>query len=233
MTVTNTAIPMSIPGFTVPTTSTFVYNPQAAEGNTFSSGVQAYANFLLQMTMTNYKKTNYAPLFNYTGSKKTSFNSSSTRLNVGFGQNILSTAYKYKGYNESNGSYKLFTNGRTEAWCADFVSYVVKEAARKSGKSLPSGFGSPSVEGLRQWGKNNNCYLHTANSSNKESLIKNNVKPGDIVIFKENGRSHTGVVASVDSNGNIRTIEGNTSDKVAERTYSANNSTISGFVQLA
>ncbi len=237
MTVTNTAN-LNISAFTMPSAYKFVYNPTVLNGgvNPFSS-VENYTNFLLKSvnlnTPINFNFAKIPSLFNISQNNFKSFNNSSRRLNGGFGSNILSSAYKYLGYNENNGSYKLFTNGRTEAWCADFVSYVVKEAARKSGKSLPSGFGSASVEGLRQWGLNNNCYLHTANSTNKKELIKNNVKPGDIVIFKENGRSHTGVVASIDSNGNIKTVEGNTSDKVGERTYSANNSTISGFVQLA
>ena len=75
------------------------------------------------------------------------------------GSNIVTAAKKYLGYNEANGSYKLFTNGRTEAWCADFSTYVTKEAFKASGKAVPKGFGSASVEGLRQWGIKNNCYL--------------------------------------------------------------------------
>ncbi len=63
--------------------------------------------------------------------------------------------------------------------------------------------------------------------------IKNNVKSGDIIIFKENGRSHTGIVKEILADGTIKTIEGNTSDKVGERSYSANDRTISGFVQVA
>jgi len=149
------------------------------------------------------------------------------------GHDIVSCARKYLGYNERDNSYKLFTNGREEAWCADFVTHVVKESSQKSGKRLPAGFGSSSVDGLRQWGRNNNCYLETAHASNKSSLIKNNVKPGDIIIFKENGKSHTGIFKGFDSRGNILTIEGNTSDKVAERHYAINDNTISGFVQVA
>lgn len=149
------------------------------------------------------------------------------------GQSIISTAAKYLGFNEANGSYKKFTGGRTEHWCADFVTYVTKEAFRRAGKAIPSGFGSPSVSGLREWGKQNGRYMQTAGKSNKASLIAQNVKPGDIIIFKEAGASHTGIVESVDSNGTIHTIEGNTSDKVARRTYSANHRTISGFIQMA
>lgn len=160
-------------------------------------------------------------------------NNSAIRLNSGFGNNIVSNASRFLGYNERDNSYKLFTNGRSEAWCADFVSYVVKDTCRRTGKSLPNNFGSASVSELRNWGKRNNCYLETANTGNKAQKIANNVKPGDIVIFKENGRSHTGIVKNVDSNGKITTIEGNTSNRVAERTYAANNNTISGFIQLA
>ena len=155
------------------------------------------------------------------------------RWGSNLGNNIITAAKKYLGYNESNGSYKLFTQGRTEAWCADFATYVTKEAYKGSGKGVPKGFGSPSVEGLRQWGINNNCYLKTAGASNKANLIKNNVKTGDLIIFKEQGRSHVGIVESIGADGKINTIEGNTSDKVARRSYAANNATISGFVQMA
>lgn len=187
-----------------------------------------------------YPKFNFKFNFNLSPVSNNSFGSLtlsnhtnySGRFNGGFGENIVSTALKYKGYNEANGSYKLFTNGRTEAWCADFVSYVVKESARKTGKSI-NGFGSPSVSNLRQWGKDNGCYLQTDNLANKTDTIKRQVKPGDVIIFK-NGRSHTGIVKSVGADGSITTIEGNTSKgNVSERTYAATNSTISGFVQLA
>jgi hypothetical protein len=163
------------------------------------------------------------------------FSSSSTSIRLGsnLGKNIASIASSYLGYNEKNGSYKKFTSGRTEAWCADFATYVTKEAFRRSGKSLPTGFGSSSVEGLRSWGLANNCYLKTSGKQNKTSLIKNNVKSGDIIIFKENGASHTGIVDYIAADGTIHTIEGNTSDQVAKRSYSPNNATISGFVQMA
>ena len=159
-------------------------------------------------------------------------NNSSTRYGLGFGNNIVSTARKYLGYNEANGSYKLFTDGRTEAWCADFVTHCVDETCEKTGRAKPSGFGSPSVSVLRNWGIQNDCYLRTDNKSNKKSLIAQNVKPGDVVIFK-NGMSHTGIVERVNADGSFTTIEGNTSDKVARRNYSATDSRVSGFVQLA
>lgn len=127
------------------------------------------------------------------------------------GNKIVNIAKSYIGYNEKDGSYLRFTNGRREAWCADFVSYVCRQAEI-------SGPNTASVEGIRQWGRRNGRYSSTA-------------KVGSAVIFK-NGTSHTGIVESV-SNGKITCIEGNTSDKVARRTYSINDPRISGFVQLA
>ena len=102
-----------------------------------------------------------------------------------------------------------------------------------AGKTVPSGFGSSSVSGLMAWANKNNCFLKTAGLSNKAGVIKNNVKAGDLIIFKEGGRSHVGIVEKIDANGTIHTIEGNTSNKVARRTYSPNNRTITGFAQIA
>lgn len=149
------------------------------------------------------------------------------------GANIISAAKKYLGYNEKDGSYKLFTGGKNHAWCADFSSYVVKEAFRMAGKTVPRGFGSSSVSGLMAWANKNNCFLKTAGLSNKAEVIKNNVKAGDLIIFKEGGSSHVGIVEKIDADGTIHTIEGNISDKVDHRTHSPNKRTITGFAQIA
>lgn len=136
------------------------------------------------------------------------------------GKDIVATAKQYIGYNEKDGSYKLFTNGRKEAWCADFVTYVTKEAFRANGKSIPSGFGSSSVASIERWGQKNGRYTTDVAQA----------KPSDIVIFN---KSHTGIVKNILADGTVITIEGNTSDKVAERKYSPNSGKIKGFVQVA
>ncbi len=212
---------------------TFNYNPTVLNSSyhTFNAG---YFN---TNSLFNFRTIPFFPMPNFklpflsltSGYKATN---TSIRLNSGRGNDIVSTANKYIGFNERDNSYKLFTNGRTEAWCADFVTHVVKESYKNSGKSIPAGFGSSSVEGLRQWGKNNGCYLQTSGSANKSQLISQNVKKGDVIIFKENGKSHTGIVSKI-ANGKIYTTEGNTSNKVAQRSYAMNDSSISGFVQLA
>ncbi len=123
---------------------------------------------------------------------------------------LINNAKKYLGYNEKDGSYKLFTNGRIEAWCADFVSYI----ARLSGVNL----NSRSVEGIRQWGIKHGRHHQSA-------------KVGDAIILK-NGMSHTGIVEKIE-NGYITVIEGNSSNRVQRVRYKENDRRISGFVSIA
>lgn len=151
---------------------------------------------------------------------------------TGFGNTIVSIAQSFVGkLNESDGSYLQVTGGRAEAWCADFVTYVVTKACEQTGKSL-NGFGSPSVSTLQSWGQANNCYIDVAGSSNRAQTIANNVQPGDVMIQKSNGASHTGIVTKVYADGSFDTIEGNTSDQCLPRHYSANDAKLSGFVKI-
>jgi len=135
-----------------------------------------------------------------------------------FASGIVSRAKKYLGYNEKDGSYKKFTDGRTEAWCADFATYV----ARECGANIPHFSG---VSQILDWGNKNNKFSKTA-------------KVGDLIIFKgvdKRGKrvSHTGIVTKVE-NGKVYTIEGNTSKgDVAERSCPLNDSRISGYVTVA
>jgi len=134
-----------------------------------------------------------------------------------FASRIINGARKYLGYNENDGSYKKFTDGRVQAWCADFATYVAKEC----GGIIPR---FSSVSQIWDWGKKNGRFSTSA-------------KAGDLIIFKgkdKNGKqvSHTGIVTKVE-NGKVYTIEGNTSNKVAERSYSLNDSRITGYVTVA
>jgi len=53
-------------------------------------------------------------------------------------------------------------------------------------------------------------------------------QPGDLIVWDE----HIGVVESVDANGSIHTIEGNSSDQVSRRTYDASGGGAIGYVRL-
>lgn len=161
----------------------------------------------------NNVKTTTSNLYNRT--KQTAKNVATT---VGhFASRILNNAKKYLGYNEKDGSYKKFTNGRNEAWCADFATYV----ARESGANIPH---FSSVSQILNWGNKNNRFSKTP-------------KAGDIIIFKgvdKNGKrvSHTGIVKEV-KNGIVYTIEGNTKNKVNDCEYGLNDSRITGYVSVA
>ena len=150
---------------------------------------------------------------------------------------FLTTAKKYKGCNESDGSWRQISNSKE--WCADFITHVVNETYNDNGYADLKGFNkkenSPHmrVEEIKQWGIKNDKFLNTANSTNKARTIKENVKKGDIVILRENGASHTGFVTEVLPDGSFKTIEGNRDDKVTTYQYAANDNKLSGFVQLA
>ena len=145
----------------------------------------------------------------------------------------MSLADKAKSYvgrvNSDREGNRLFSGGRTQSWCADFVSYNIKQTY---GSKLPSSFRHFSaVSELKQWGENNNCYRQMP-SSGKANYIANNVKIGDIMIEKKGGKSHTGIVTKVNSDGSFETVEGNCGNKVAIQKYSANSSTLSGFISM-
>jgi hypothetical protein len=164
-----------------------------------------------------------------------SYATNTTKKDTSIGKSFASNAAKYLGYSEKNGESKVFSN--SSEWCADFVTYVVKETYKEKGLDIPAGFGNHRVENLRQWGIQNNKYLSLTNKSDKASTIANNVKIGDILILREDGASHTGIVTKINSNGSFETIEGNVAsngdDKVVKRSYSADYKKISGFVQLS
>lgn len=151
------------------------------------------------------------------------------------GSGLVDLASKYMGLNEKDGSYKLFTNGRTESWCADFVTYVVKEFAQKNGMSVAQGFGSPAVANLMSWAQNNGVFDNTSQMSNNEKLnyAKNNLSVGDVIIWKSNGSSHTGLVKSINSDGTFTTVEGNSSDQVKSNNKSIYDKGLTGFIKLS
>lgn len=148
---------------------------------------------------------------------------------------LVDFAYSFVGrVNNDREGNRLFSGGQSRAWCADFVTYCVKKAF---GNKLPSDFGSPAVSGLRDWGIKHGCYStapEPRTAAAMKNYLKSKVKPGDIMIQKRNGRSHTGIVKSVAPDGSSYTVvEGNASDSVKTVTYQATNGYLSGFVSLS
>ena len=186
------------------------------------------------------------PIYHFNGTKETEKLSANSKLtektspaaqkkelkhSTNIGSAIMKNAKKYLGYNEADGSSKKFSD--SGEWCADFVTYVVKETYKEKGLNPPEGFGNHRVEMLKQWGIENDKYLSLCDNGNKADTIAKKVNIGDIMVLRENGASHTGIVSKIYSDGSFETIEGNRYDKVAIGKYKANDPDLSGFVQLS
>ncbi len=127
---------------------------------------------------------------------------------------------------KNNGAVAKYRNGvnNSAPWCASFVSYLYG-AGQGSDNRATFGY-QPSVEGIRQRAIAAGCY------SSKNNYTP---QPGDIMIMKEYGASHTAIVKSVGPNGEITTIGGNEGNAVSVRTYTRGSrgyNKISGFVRM-
>jgi hypothetical protein len=101
-------------------------------------------------------------------------------------------------------------------WCAYFTSWAAREAGQPIGNS-GQGFGR--VDDVYAW----------AQSAGKAVPAGSGPpQPGDLIVWDE----HIGVVESVLPDGRIQTIEGNSSDQVARRTYGSDGGGAIGFVRL-
>jgi hypothetical protein len=101
-------------------------------------------------------------------------------------------------------------------WCAYFCSW----AARESGVPLgDAGHGFGAVSDVWSW----------AQRTGKSVPAGSTPAPGDLIVW---GGRHIGIVESVDANGSIHTIEGNSSDKVSRRTYGPDGGGATGYVRL-
>ena len=100
-------------------------------------------------------------------------------------------------------------------WCA----YCTSGAAREAGVPLgDAGQGFGRVDDVWAW----------AERSGKAIPAGGQPQPGDLIVWDE----HIGVVESVGADGTISTIEGNSSDSVARRTYAADGGGAVGYVRL-
>ncbi|HVY78184.1 MAG TPA: CHAP domain-containing protein [Solirubrobacterales bacterium] len=102
-------------------------------------------------------------------------------------------------------------------WCADFVSW----AARQGGTPLgEGGEGFQSVSALWEWAEG---------SGRAVPATAGPPRPGDLIVW---GGEHVGIVEAVLPDGSIRTIEGNSSDRVSQRTYGPDGGGATGYVRL-
>ena len=190
---------------------------------------------------TNNEQTTAANKTSQTSNTSTSKNST-PEPDDNMANALLNTAKKYSNANEKDHSQEKFCinkgchSDNYGEWCTDYVTYVVKEAYKKSNKKLPDGFGTHDVQEMKNWAQNSNeksvKFISTKNQKKKAEYLKQNIKPGDIFIMNENGASHTGFVTSINSDGSFNTIEGNRDDRVKNYRYSPDFSQLSGFIRL-
>jgi hypothetical protein len=101
------------------------------------------------------------------------------------------------------------------AWCAYFVSWAARQAGVPLGDQ-GQGFGR--VDDVLAW----------AQRTGKALPAGSTPAAGDLIVWDE----HIGVVESVDPDGTIHTIEGNSSDRVSQRTYGSDGGGAVGYVRL-
>lgn len=151
-------------------------------------------------------------------------------------EKVLNVARKEIGYHEGPNNYIKYAEGnwdnqfygwelQNQPWCDVFVDYCFSTAfGIKTGAAMTYqkvGSGSALCSASASYYKNNGAYYSYP-------------EPGDQVFFYYSGDiNHTGIVETVQGNGqnwtSFTAIEGNTSDQVARRTYSREQSVVAGF----
>ena len=111
-----------------------------------------------------------------------------------------------------------FTDGNAEAWCADFVSWVLRAAGRPFTGGASGGWRLAWTLDVRGWFAERGTF--------RDRLVAD-PQPGDVVWFRS---GHVGIVRRATST-TIDTIEGNSDNAVRARTYEGwrLNSNIGGF----
>ena len=186
--------------------------PQSTTAATSSTGGTSFAS-ALQGALGTTATAATAPLGGVTGN--------------GVGARIVAAAAGEVGQTEqppgSNNSpriaqYRAATAGNPGPgpWCAYFVSWAARQAGAPLGDQ-GQGFGS--VDALYAWAQRSGR-AYTASSGRTP-------QPGDLIVFHE----HIGIVESVDANGQVHTIEGNSSDQVARRVHPPSDAV--GFVGMS
>jgi len=102
-------------------------------------------------------------------------------------------------------------------WCAYFASWAARQAGTPLGEH-GEGFGS--VGALWEWAEHSGRAIPASAGP---------PQPGDLIVW---GGEHVGIVEAVLPDGSIRTIEGNSSDRVSQRSYGPDGGGATGFVRL-
>jgi hypothetical protein len=101
-------------------------------------------------------------------------------------------------------------------WCAYFTSWAARQA------------GVPLGDAGQGFGRVDDVYAWAQRTGKAIPAGQGPPQPGDLIVWDE----HIGVVDSVDPDGTIHTIEGNSSDRVSQRTYGPDGGGAVGYVRL-
>jgi CHAP domain len=101
-------------------------------------------------------------------------------------------------------------------WCAYFASWAARQAGVPLGDH-GQGFGA--VSSVWSW----------AQQTHRAMPAGSKPAPGDLIVW---GGQHIGIVESVDADGKIHTIEGNSSNMVTRRTHDSSGDGATGYVRL-
>ena len=127
----------------------------------------------------------------------------------GEGEDVAEFALKLDGMSASEMKQIMQAAGcrfDDGAWCADFVTYVTRQI-----------YGDDSTPGDFANSCSNTAYCPTVGAWARENGIyttdSSQVEPGDYILYGGSGSEyHIGIVTSVNADGTVNTIEGNTSD---------------------
>jgi hypothetical protein len=108
--------------------------------------------------------------------------------------------------------------GPVGPWCAYFASWVAAQNGTPLGEN---GQGFARVDDVYAWAERTGRAVPAGPGVQP--------KPGDLIIWDE----HMGIVESVAPDGTIKTIEGNSSDSVAQRTYGSDGGGALGYVRMS
>ncbi|MEO6866847.1 MAG: CHAP domain-containing protein [Gaiellales bacterium] len=132
-------------------------------------------------------------------------------------------------HNDKAGNIKRYRSAVTgpgedpnaaEPWCADFASYIYKEAGVPFGKN---GQGEDYTVAMIAWAKTQDRWQPRAGA---------NPQPGDMILFdwdRGNAVKHVAIVEKIE-NGKVWTIGGNESDSVRNQSYDIGDTRIMGYI---
>jgi hypothetical protein len=135
-------------------------------------------------------------------------------------RNEVGQAEQPPGSNDSAriAQYRQATAGSgVGPWCAYFVSWAARNAGAPIGDQ-GQGFGR--VDDVYAWAQRTGKAIPNAPGAQPQ--------PGDLIVWDE----HIGIVESVEPDGSVRTIEGNSSDAVTRRTHPPGGGGALGYVRL-